>query len=126
VRGPFQPHWTLTEPWVDWPWGASRTWFHLCPRWYRLRCMVFMVIEHFKPSCIALIGERFQRSARMLPESVIYHASWVDSNGARCFQIMDAANPELLRSWASHWDDLIDFEFVPVEASADFWARARG
>ena len=85
--------------------------------------MVFMVIEHFKPSCIALIGERCVRSGRMLPEGVTYHASWVDSNGARCFQIMDAANPELLRSWASHWDDLIDFEIVPVLASADFWAR---
>ena len=85
--------------------------------------MVFMVIERFKPGCIALIGERFKRSGRMLPEGVTYHASWVDSSGARCFQIMDAANPELLRSWASPWDDLIDFEFAPVEASADFWAR---
>ncbi|MGA3326910.1 MAG: DUF3303 family protein [Terriglobia bacterium] len=94
--------------------------------WYRLWRMVFMVIEHFKPGSIGLIGERFQRSGRMLPEGVTYHASWVDSNGTCCFQIMEAANPELLRRWASHWDDLIDFEIVPVLASADFWARKSG
>jgi len=88
--------------------------------------MVFMVIEYFKPGSIVLIGERFKRSGRKLPEGVTYHASWVDSSGTRCFQIMEAANPELLRSWASQWDDLIDFEIVPVLASADFWARARG
>jgi hypothetical protein len=88
--------------------------------------MLFMVIEHFKPGTTALIAERFRRSGRMLPEGVTYHASWVDSSGARCFQIMEAASPDLLRSWAIHWEDLIDFEFVPVQASADFWAQARG
>ncbi len=85
-----------------------------------------MVIEHFKPGGIALIGERFKRSGRMLPERVTYHTSWVDSSGARCFQIMEAANVELLRSWTTQWDDLIDFEIVPVLESADFWALARG
>ena len=85
-----------------------------------------MVIEHFKPGSTALIGERFQRDGRMLPAGVTCHASWVDSSGARCFQIMEAANPDLLRSWASQWDDLIEFEIVPVLASADFWARAGG
>jgi hypothetical protein len=84
--------------------------------------MFFMVIERFKPGSTSLIGERFKRSGRMLPEGVTYHASWVDSIASRCFQIMEAANPDLLRSWASHWDDLIDFEIVPVLASADFWA----
>jgi hypothetical protein len=88
--------------------------------------MIFMVIEHFKPGSIALIGERFQRSGRMLPEGVTYHASWVESGGARCFQVMEAANPDLLRSWVSLWDDLIDFEIVPVQTSAEFWATVRG
>ena len=95
-------------------------------RGYRIPCMFFMVIEHFIPGSIALIGERFKRSGRMLPEGVSYHTSWVDSNETRCFQIMEAANPELLRNWTTQGDDLIKFEIVPVEASADFWARARG
>jgi Protein of unknown function (DUF3303) len=84
--------------------------------------MLFMVIEHFKQGDAKPIGERFKRSGRMLPEGVIYHASWVDSPGARCFQIMEAADPELLNTWVARWGDLIDFEIVPVLSSADFWA----
>jgi hypothetical protein len=87
--------------------------------------MIFMVIEHFKPGSVAVIAERFQRRGRMLPEGVTYHASWVEPSGARCFQIMEAASPDLLQSWMSHWDDLIDFEIVPVQSSAEFWATAR-
>jgi hypothetical protein len=86
--------------------------------------MLFMVIEHFKPSGLKQIGERFKNSGRMLPDGVIYHASWVEPSGARCFQIMEAGEPELLRTWTSRWDDLIDFEIVPVQTSADFWSRA--
>ena len=82
-----------------------------------------MVIERFKPGSVAQIGERFKQKGRMLPEGVIYHASWVESSGARCFQIMEAVNLELLQTWAAQWDDLVDFEFVPVLTSAEFWAR---
>jgi hypothetical protein len=97
--------------------------FHLIPGWCKLRRMLFMVIEHFNPGSTALIGERFRQSGRMLPEGVTYHASWVEPSGARCFQIMEAANPELLQTWISHWNDLVDFEIIPVLPSADFWAR---
>jgi len=82
-----------------------------------------MVIERFKPDSLKQIGERFRRRGRMLPEGVAYHASWVDSAGTRCFQIMDAPQRELLDLWISRWDDLVDFEIVPVETSADFWAE---
>lgn len=85
--------------------------------------MLFMVIERFKPDSLKQIGERFRRRGRMLPEGVAYHASWVDSAGTRCFQIMDAPQRELLDLWISRWDDLVDFEIVPVETSADFWAE---
>jgi len=62
----------------------------------------------------------------MLPEGVTYHASWVDSGGTRCFQVMEAADIELLNSWVRRWDDLIDFEIVSVLPSSDFWAKALG
>jgi hypothetical protein len=85
--------------------------------------MLFMVIERFKLGDPKPVGERFKRSGRMLPEGVVYHASWVDSTGARCFQVMEAAKPELLETWVSRWDDLVDFEIVPVLTSSDFWAK---
>ena len=83
--------------------------------------MLFMVIEHVKDP--EPISERFKRMGRMLPEGVVYHASWVEPSGARCFQIMEAEDAALLRVWASRWEDLIDFEIVPVLTSQQFWAE---
>jgi hypothetical protein len=85
--------------------------------------MLFMVIEHFKNADPKPIGERFERSGRMLPDGLTYHASWVDVTGSRCFQVMEATHRELLDAWISRWDDLIDFEVIPVLFSADFWAK---
>ena len=82
-----------------------------------------MVIERFKHGDATLIGERFKRNGRMLPEGVAYHASWVDSAGTRCFQVMEASHPELMNLWVSRWDDLVDFEIVPVVTASDFWAK---
>jgi len=87
--------------------------------------MLFMVIERFKHGDARAVGERFQRSGRMLPEGLTYHASWVDSGGTRCFQIMEAAGVGSLNTWVSRWDDLIDFEIIPVLTSAEFWARVQ-
>jgi hypothetical protein len=93
--------------------------------WGKLRLMLFMVIESFKDGDARAIGERFKRSGRMLPEGLLYRASWVESTGARCFQVMETADPELLKTWIIRWNDLIDFEIVPVQSSAEFWAQTR-
>ena len=85
--------------------------------------MLFMVIERFHESDAKRIGERFRRSGRMLPEGVVYHASWVDSAGTRCFQIMESPSRELLDAWVERWADLIGFEIIPVLTSSDFWAQ---
>ena len=68
----------------------------------------------------------FSLSGRMLPEGVVYHASWLDEAGTCCFQIMEAPNRELLNVWVGRWSDLVDFEVVPVLTSAEFWARRAG
>jgi hypothetical protein len=84
--------------------------------------MLFMVIERFKGSDPKPIGERFRRSGRMLPEGVVYQASWVDAACARCFQIMEAPSLDSLNEWVHRWEDLVDFEIVPVLGSAEYWA----
>jgi len=88
-----------------------------------LAFMLLMVIERFKNGDAGPIGERFRRDGRMLPEGVIYHASWVDPAGARCFQLMEAPDAESLAAWTSRWDDLVEFEVVSVLTSADFWSK---
>jgi hypothetical protein len=59
----------------------------------------------------------------MLPEGVVYEASWLNEAGTRCFQVMSAPNRETLDHWIARWSDLVDFEVVPVLTSAEFWAR---
>jgi hypothetical protein len=87
--------------------------------------MLFLVIERFRPGSVAAIGERFQRQGRMLPEGVIYHASWVDPAGSRCYQIMEAPDVDALSAWTRHWDDLVEFELIPVVTSSEFWEQSR-
>jgi hypothetical protein len=57
---------------------------------------------------------------RMLPEDVADHASWVDSSGRRCFQVMEAPHEDSLRPRMAAWGDLVEFEVVPVVTSAEF------
>ena len=84
--------------------------------------MLFMVIERFKDGNPRRIGERFREHGRMMPDDVRYVASWIETSGDRCFQLMEAPSIEALVPWTSRWDDLMDFEIVPVLPSADFWA----
>lgn len=79
--------------------------------------MLFMVIEHFHPGKIPDVYRRFRDRGRLAPEDVQYISSWVDLEFRRCFQVMEAPNEALLAEWTKHWDDLVDFEIVPVRTS---------
>ena len=57
--------------------------------------MLFMIIEHFKGNAEA-VGARFKAKGRMLPEGVTYQASWVETSGARCFQIIEAPSMDAI------------------------------
>ena len=81
--------------------------------------MLFMVIEHFKPGKGPDIYQRFREHGRMAPDDVKYVASWVDFDFERCFQVMEADDEDRLREWTKHWDDLTDFEIIPVRTSAE-------
>jgi len=84
--------------------------------------MLFMVIERFKGSNPRPVGERFRRSGRMLPADVVYQTSWIDPDAGRCFQVMEAPSLQSLDEWTRRWDDLADFEVIPVLTSAEYWA----
>ncbi len=88
--------------------------------------MLFMVIEKFKDGDEKRIGERFRQQGRMMPAGVIYHASWIDPVAMRCFQLMEAPARASLDAWVARWNDLMDFEIVAVETSAEFWVKRPG
>lgn len=81
--------------------------------------MLYMVIERFKPGRAAEVYRRFRERGRMAPEGLRYHASWVDHRFERCFQVMETDDETLIGEWTAHWDDLVEFEIVPVRTSAD-------
>jgi Protein of unknown function (DUF3303) len=81
--------------------------------------MLFMVIEHFKDGAAAAIYQRFQTQGRMLPEGLIYLDSWTATAFDRCFQLMECSDPLLFDEWISHWQDLVEFEIIPVRSSKE-------
>jgi effector-binding domain-containing protein len=81
--------------------------------------VLFMVIEHFRPGQAAAVYRRFRERGRMAPDDVRYLGSWVDLQYERCFQVMEADDALALRPWTSSWEDLVDFEIIPVRTSAD-------
>jgi hypothetical protein len=79
--------------------------------------MLYMVIEHFRPGQAPAVYRRFRDRGRMAPEGVRYISSWVDLGFRRCFQVMEAESEALLKQWTDNWDDLIEFEIIPVRTS---------
>ena len=81
--------------------------------------MLFMVIERFKDGDAAAVFRRFRERGRMLPEGLRYLDSWVAADLGRCFQLMDCDDAALFDQWISRWQDLVEFEVVPVVTSAE-------
>ncbi len=75
---------------------------------------LYMVVEHYKNDDAAPVYRRLRDHGRMAPEGVVFVSSWVDRAFARCYQLMETANPKLLDEWVSHWSDIVDFEVFPV------------
>jgi hypothetical protein len=81
--------------------------------------MLFMVIERFKNRNARAVYTRSRERGRMLPEGLKYVGSWVEANFDRCFQLMECEDARLLQKWVFEWQDLVDFEIVPVVSSKD-------
>lgn len=81
--------------------------------------MLFMVIESFKDSQVKEVYRRYQEKGRMMPEGLKYIDSWVEVNFDRCFQLMECDDPLLLQQWVIEWQDLVQFEIIPIVPSKD-------
>ncbi len=81
--------------------------------------MLFMIIEHFRPGRAPDVYRRFRDRGRLAPPDVLYVSSWVDLGFRRCFQVMEADSEDRIREWTAKWNDLIEFEIIPVRTSAE-------
>ena len=78
-----------------------------------------MVIERFRNRDAKAIYRRLRESGRQMPDGLKYIDSWIEPNFDRCFQLMETSDLRLLQSWILGWNDLIEFEIIPVVPSKD-------
>jgi hypothetical protein len=81
--------------------------------------MLYMVIERFRNGDPRPVYRRFRDQGRLAPDGLRYVASWVTQDHTQCYQIMECDDPALLAQWTSRWEDLVDFEVVPVILSTE-------
>jgi hypothetical protein len=74
----------------------------------------YMVIESFLAGCKEKVYERYHQKGRMLPEGLAYVSSWLEKDGARCFQLMETEDPSLFQVWLDEWKDLVAMEVVEL------------
>jgi len=81
--------------------------------------MLYMVIERYRDGKAKAVYNRFQEKGRMLPDGLQYVDSWVEMNYDRCFQLMECNDADLFHQWLAQWQDLVDFEIIPVVGSSE-------
>ena len=86
--------------------------------------MLYLIIERFRGGDPLPVYRRFREQGRLAPEALRYISSWVTEDFARCFQVMECEDAGLLTQWMGNWQDLVEFEVIPVRTSADAAARA--
>ena len=81
--------------------------------------MLYMVIERFKEGAAPDVYRRAREQGRMMPDGLEYVSSWVDLDFSTCYQLMRTDDPSLFAAWTKAWEDLVDFEIVPVRTSVE-------
>jgi len=87
--------------------------------------MRYLVIETYVGSPEAVYA-RAKQQGRLLPAGLAYVESWVDAETlGRCFQLLETDDPTLFDAWTAKWNDLVEFEIVPVISSTEAARRAQ-
>jgi len=79
--------------------------------------MLYMIVETFRDGDAVPVYRRFREKGRMAPDGLRYVASWVTEDLRRCFQIMECDDPSLIAEWMARWEDVTEFDVIPVITS---------
>ncbi len=79
--------------------------------------MLYMVIETFKER--EEIYHRLAEKGRMMPDGLNYVSSWIETDFKKCFQLMETEDVKLFNEWMANWNDLVEFEIIPVMTSKE-------
>lgn len=80
--------------------------------------MLYLIIESFKNQDAVPVYRRFRDRGRLTPDGLRYVSSWVTTDLATCYQLMECEDRLLLEQWMTRWRDLVDFEVLPVITSS--------
>lgn len=81
--------------------------------------MLYMIVEHFRGGDPVPVYRRFRDRGRLAPEGLRYVSSWVTQDLRSCYQVMECDQRGLLDEWMANWQDIVDFEVIPVVTSAE-------
>jgi len=81
--------------------------------------MLYMIIENFRDGDARPVYRRFRDRGRLAPDGLCYVSSWVTSDLRRCYQVMECDDVALVEEWMRAWQDIVDFECIPVMTSAE-------
>ena len=79
--------------------------------------ILYMVVERFRNA--PAIYQRLREKGRMMPDGLEYVSSWIDHDFKVCYQLMQTNDFALFDRWTRNWNDLMEFEIVPVRSSAE-------
>ena len=79
--------------------------------------MLFVVIEHYRNGDPVPVYRRLRDRGRQMTSGVEYRGSWVTEDLAHCYQVMECQRRSDLDDWMATWQDLVDFEVIPVVTS---------
>ena len=79
--------------------------------------MLYMIVETFRDGDALPVYRRFRDQGRMAPDGLKYVASWVTEDLRRCFQIMECDDSSLIAEWMARWEDVTEFDVIPVITS---------
>jgi len=85
--------------------------------------MQFVVVERFRGGDPVPVYRRFRDKGRLAPDGLHYVASWVSHDLTCCYQVMECEDRQLLDAWLAQWQDIVDFEVIPVMSSAEAAAK---
>lgn len=80
--------------------------------------MLYIITEHFHKDKVKQLYHCFAEKGRMLPEGVSYINSWINEDVSICYQAMESDATERIEEWIGNWNDLSDFEVIPIITSA--------
>ena len=80
---------------------------------------LYMVVERVRTDSARDVYDRASKSGRLLPTGLEYVENWVSVDFKICYQLMRTGDEKLFQTWIREWEDLVDFEVIPVRTSAE-------